>query len=450
MMRVQKFLAAGAIALMTAAGGASAQSIPVERVVSPGGIEAWLVEDHGNPIISVALGFRAGAASDPEGKAGLAEMVSGLLDEGAGDLESQAFQQRLADLAVDLGFDAGRDSFTGSMRTLTENRDAAFDLLRLALTEPRFDPGPVERIRSQILARLASRANDPTEIADRVWWRATFPDHPYGRQPSGRPETIGRITAEDLHNFVDQRFARENLVLGVVGDITAAELGPLLDETFGALPPAAAPVSVGPATPSAAGELIVVDRTVPQSVVMFGQRGLQRNDPDFYAASLVNHILGGGGFSSRLMQEVRVKRGLAYSIGTYLYPLDHAGLLMGHVATQNTRVGESIDVIRAEWRRMQEEGPTAEELADAKTYLIGSYPLNFTSTGSTAQVLVAVQLENLGIDYFDRRTALIEGVTLEDAKRVAGELLDPANLATVVVGAPEGLTPTRPAPEDAS
>jgi zinc protease len=452
MRRFRKALIADTVALvlflLTGPMAFANPSMEVQRVTSPGGIEAWLVEDHSNPILSIAFGFRVGTADDPEGKEGLAEMVSGLLDEGAGDLDSQAFQKRLADLAIDLDFDVGRDDFTGTMRTLSENRDAAFDLLRLALTEPRFDPGPIERIRGQMLVLLARMASEPMQIADQVWWRTLFPDHPYGRRPLGTPETLAAIAPEDLRRFVDRHFARDNLVVGVVGDITAEELAPLLDKTFGGLPARAAPVPMAEAEPGNLGELVVVERAVPQSTVLFGAPGIKRDDPDFYAAMLVNHVLGGGGFSSRLTNEVREKRGLAYSVGSYLLTLDHAGLLRGYVATQNARVADSIAIIREEWRRMREEGPTAEELADAKTYVIGSYPLQFTSTASTAEGLVAVQLERLGIDYFDRREALINAVTLEDARRVARRLLDPATLTAVVVGTPEGLAATLPAPGD--
>ena len=424
-----------------------ADAMDVQAVTSPGGIQAWLVEDHSMPLIAVAIGFHGASSLDPKGKEGLAEMVSGLLDEGAGDIDSQTFQRRLNDLAIDFGFDAGIDDFTGSMRTLSDRRDQAFDLLRLSLTSPRFDPEPVERIRGQLLARLADESSDPDSIANRVWWHASFAEHPYGRQTSGTQTGLKAITADDLRGFVKTRFARDNMVVGVVGDITAKDLQPLLDRTFGALPAKATTTEVGEAAPASAGAVIVVDLHVPQSVVLFGEGGVKRHDPDFYPAYLMNHILGGGGFSSRLTQEVREKRGLAYSIDTDLVALDHVGLVQGMVGTKNASVAEAISLIKQEWRRMRDEGPTEQELADAKLYLTGSYALRFSSTASIARSLVGVQLDGFPPDYFNKRNGYIEAVTLDDVKRVAKQLLDPDKLTFVIVGRPEGVTATQPAPE---
>jgi zinc protease len=434
------------IALVMSAAPARA-AVEVQEVTSPGGIKAWLVEDRSMPLIAVGVGFHGGSTLDPAGKEGLAMFVSGLLDEGAGDLDSRAFQQRLNDLAIDFKFDARIEDFTGSLRTLTEHRDEAFDLLRLALTAPRFDAEPVERIRGQLQAILADESSDPGSIADRVWWRTAFAAHPYGRQTSGTAAGLAAITAEDLRGFVATRFARDNLIVGVVGDIGAAELRPLLDRTFGALPAKGTPAAVAESAPAAPGAVIVVDRALPQSVVLFGANGIKRHDPDFYAAFVMNHILGGGGFASRLMQEVREKRGLAYSIGTSLVTLDHAGVVQGTVGTKNASVAETVALVKQEWRRMRDEGPTEKELADAKLYLTGSYALRFGSTSAIAAGLVGVQLEGFPADYFTRRNDYIDAVTLADAKRVARALLDPDSLTFVIVGEPDGVTATMPAPE---
>ncbi|MFZ5790537.1 MAG: M16 family metallopeptidase [Pseudomonadota bacterium] len=416
-------------------------AVKIERVVSPGGVEAWLVEDHSMPLISVALGFRGGAAADPADKAGLATLVSGLLDEGAGPLDSEAFQRRLSDLAIDLDFDAGMDDFRGSMRTLTEHRDEAFDLLRLALAEPRFDAEPIDRVKGQIQAVIASHADDPATIARDAWWHTVFPDHGYGRDPLGSPESLARITADDLRGFVRAHFARDRLEIGVVGDITAAELAPLLDKTFGALPAEGAPDPVPEAKPVGAGKLIVIRRQVPQSVILLGEPGIKRDDPDFYAATLLMETLGGG-FGSRLTREVREKRGLAYSISADLATYDKAGLILGQTATENGRAKESMAVIRKVWADLAAEGPTQAELDDARSYILGSYPLRFTSSRAIAGNLVSLQLDRLGIDYSERRAALFGSVTLDDVKRVAKRLLDPDALTWVVVGEPDGVDAT--------
>ncbi len=447
--RAVRRCAAGVAFACLLAGTLPAGAFEVEQVTSPGGIVAWLVEDRAIPILTLAVGFRgAGAAGDPAGKEGLATMASGLLDEGAGELGSEAFQRRLADLAVDLSFDAGLDAFTGRLRTLSENRDQAFELLRLALTRPRFDAPAVERMRGQFLAKLAADATEAGEIAARAWWRAAYPRHAYGRPPDGTVAGIKAVEPADLARFVGRRFARDNLVVGVAGDIAAAELAPLLDRVFGALPAQAELPAPGPAEAEAPGEVMVIERDVPQSVVLFGHQGMARHDPDFYAAYLVNYILGGGGFASRLTGEVREKRGLAYSIDTALLTMDHGALVQGMVGTQNERVGESIEVIRQEWRRMREAGPTEQELTDAKTYVVGSYPLRFRSTTHIARLLVDLQLDGFPVDYPKKRKEYFERVTLADAARAARRLLDPARLTIVVVGKPVGVTPTRPAPED--
>ncbi len=447
---VMALLVAATIALSVVFSAVQARAVEVQRVVSPGGIEAWLVEDHTNPIIALELAFQGGAALDPQGKVGLASMVSSIIDEGAGPLDSQAFQGELDNLSITLRFDAGLDSFSGSLETLTENRERAFELLRLALTEPRFDEEPVERIRSQIIARLSRDSEDPNTIASRTLRRLMFGEHPYARPVDGTEASVAGITADDLRGFVKQRFGRDRLFVGVVGDITPQELGKALDETFGALPEKAAPFTLAEAQVHNPGAVVVIDKPIPQSVVALGHQGIKRDDPDYYAAYVVNYILGGGGFSSRLVEEVREKRGLAYSVYAYLAPLDHGAIVAGGTATQNARVGESLQLIRQEWARMAAEGPTAEELDDAKRYLTGSFPLRFNSSDNIAGMLVGMQMEDLGIDYFDKRNGYIEAVTLDDTKRVAKSLYKPDELTVVVVGAPEGITATQEAPAGGS
>jgi zinc protease len=417
-----------------------AAAVTVERVVSPKGIEAWLVQDHANPILSLSLAFRGGAALDPAPKAGLANMVSGLLDEGAGPYDSLAFQQKIEDLAIEIGFDAGKDTFRGHLKTLTANRDTAFELLRLALTQPRFDKEPVERIRGQVLAGLLRELQDPNSVASREFSRLIFAGHPYAQAVRGNPETVKAVQVADLRAFVKANFARDRLVVGVVGDITPEQLAPLLDATFGALPAGAAAVRVPETTPGAAGRIQVIARDNPQSVALFGQPGIKRDDPDWYAAYVMNYVLGGGGFASRLTEQVREKRGLAYSVYSYLIPMEHAAVVMGGVATENSRLAESLELIRAEFARMRDHGLTEKELADAKTYLTGSFPLQMDSTAAIAGLLVQMQLDRLGLDYLDKRNGYIEAVSQDHVLKVARRLLNPDTLTTVVVGKPAGVT----------
>jgi zinc protease len=390
-------------------------------------------------VVTLDVSFRGGAALDPEDKVGRAALTADLLDEGAGELDSQAFQGRLEDLATSLEFAASEDAIGASLRTVTANLTPALDLLRLALSAPRFDDAAVTRVRSQLLAQLARDAREPRYISNRLWWRNAYDGHPYARPLNGTPESIARITTPDLRAVVHDHLARDVMIIGVVGDVTVDTLKSLLDTTFGPLPPHAAKGKVADVVAAAKKPLLLAKLPIPQSVVTFGQPGIKRDDRDWYAAYVMNHILGGGGFSSRLTTEVREKRGLAYSVYSGLEPMQHSGVILGGVATQNDRVAQSIDIIRAEWRRMRDAGPTEAELNDAKTFLTGSFPLSLDSTGHIAGILVAIQRDRLGIDYIERRKALIEGVTLDDAKRVAHRLLDPDKLSFVVVGSPDKL-----------
>jgi zinc protease len=419
-----------------------ASAVTIERVKSPGGIEAWLVRDKAVPLIAMSFTWRGGAALDPDGKEGLAEMAAGTMDEGAGELDAAAFKRALEDISASLGFSVGRDNTRGSLRTLSANRDRAFELLTLAINKPRFDADSVERVRAQMIAGLRGEEQRPGSIADTLWWKTAFPNHPYGRRPGGTAASIAALAREDLQRWLGMRLARANLLVGVVGDIEPVEFGRRLDQVFGGLPPEPAAGEVPEALPVPEGRLLVVNRPIPQAVVAFGEAGLKRADPDYYVATVMNYILGGGGFASRLTDEVRDKRGLAYSVYSHLSPMDRAGLIMGGVATQNARVKESLDVIRAEWARMAEGGATDEEIANAKTYINGSFPLQLDSSNRIAEMLVAIQLDRLGIDYIERRPSLINAVTAEDIRRVARRLLKPESLITVVVGDPANVTPT--------
>ena len=439
-MRIATVFYRGSLAIVALAALAlPARAVTIEEVKSTQGITAWLVEDHSIPVVSMSAAFRGGAALDPAAKRGLANFTVDLLDEGAGDLDSTAYQSKIEDLASRLSFGAGSDMISVRLRTLTGNLAPTFDLLRLALTQPRFDPEPVARVRADVLDSIAREQRQPTSLASRIWWRTAFPAHPYGLSPRGTADTVNAITTDDMRQLVHHRFAKDVLIVGVVGDITPAQLKPLLDSTFGGLPDHAAPDTVPNAAAQTTGEVEVATMPIPQSVVVFGEPGITRDDPDWYAALLDLNILSAGGLTSRVALEVREQRGLAYSVSASLDPLEHAGVILGEVGSQNAHVAESIDVIRNTWRRMHDDGPTAKELAAAKTYVTGSFPLGLDSTSRIAGILVSIQFDRLGIDYLGKRDAIIDSVTLADAKRVAKRLLSPDNLLFAVVGKPDNL-----------
>ena len=434
-----------AILLVALTGAFSpSNAMKIQVVTSPGGITAWLVEAHEVPLIAMRFAFEGGSVQDPEGQNGAAYFVSGMLDEGAGDLNSVAFQERLEETAARMNFNASRDVFMGNFQTLTKNADESFELLRMALNEPRFDKDAVERIRQQILAGLEFDSNDPENVAAREWYKLAFADHPYSRAVKGTKETVGALGGGNLKAYTKRVFARDTLKVAVVGDIDAKSLAKVLDDVFGGLPATGDLTRVPEAKPPVGPQEKLVEMNIPQSVAQFGHSAFKRDDDDFIASYVLNYILGGGGFSSRLMEEVREKRGLAYSVHSYLHPYERAAIYAGNVATKNEAIGTSLDVIRAEIARMAESGPSAEELNKAKQYLTGSYGLRFDTNTKIASQLIWIQLQSLGLDYVDKRNGLIEAVSLDDVKRVAKRLLKADGLIVTIVGKP-GSSPKKPA-----
>jgi zinc protease len=438
---MMKTLASLALVAFTACGGvSSASAMTIEKITSPSGIEAWLVREQSTPLVALNYAFQGGSSQDAASRAGTANLVGDMLDEGAGDLDSKTYHERLENHAIELGFQVGRDYFHGSLRTLNEHRDEAFDLLGLALNKPRFDSDALERVRGQELAGLRRESTNPNNLASLRWWETAFPNHPYGREPKGTLESVPRITADDLHAYVHRVFSRKDLVISIVGDVDAKAAGELIDRAFASLPATSDLQPVPAATLAGAGKRIVIDVDVPQAVVAFGSNGIARNDPDFMAAYVVNHILGGGSFSSRLYREVREKRGLAYGVSNSLVWFRHAAVVLGGTATRADRTADALDIIARETKRMADEGPTPDELAAAKSFLKGSYALNLDTSAKIAAQLTQIQLDKVGIDYIQKRGALIDGVSIDDAKRMAKRLYGNGMLVTVA-GRPKGLAP---------
>jgi zinc protease len=368
-------------------------------------------------------------------------MTLDLLDEGAGELDDRAFHEALERKAIEMNFQPGREYVRGTLRTLKENQNDAFDLLRLALTAPRFEASAVERIRAQIISRLERATTTPNEIASRAWWEAAFPGHPYSWQVNGSLDSVPRITADDLRTYVRRIFTRDTLKVAIVGDVDLATASRLVDHTFGSLPAKGELLPVAEATPQGLGRRIVIDLNVPQTAVTFGGPGVSRNDPDFMAAYIVNHILGGGSFSSRLYQEVREKRGLAYGIFDTLLWFHHSAVMIGGTAVRADATGEALEIIEHQVRMMAKDGPTEDEISKAKAYLKGSYMLALDTSSKIASQLVTQQIDNLGMDYIERRSDMIDAVTIADAKRVANRMLERGFLYTLV-GRPRGVTST--------
>ena len=429
-----------AVALVLAVVPARAE-IAIQNVTSPGGITAWLVEDRNIPFTALEIRFTGGTSLDLPGSRGAVNLMAATLEEGAGPLDAQGFAEARDGLAAGFRFSAGQDTLGVSARFLTENRDAAIDLLRSALIEPRFDEDAVERVKGQILAGLASDAQDPATLAMRRFSEMAYAGHPYASAGDGTLDSVAALTRDDVLDAHKATMTRDRMYVAAVGDISAAELGPLLDRLLGDLP------ALGRQMPSVAGwhldgGVTVVDYPSPQSVILFGQEGLRQDDPDFFAAYILNEVLGGGRFSARLMTELREKRGLTYGVSSFLAPMDYAQAYLGQMATANATVADSIALIRQEWQRLATEGITAEELAATKTYMTGSYPLRFDGNDEIADILVGMQMDGFPIDYPATRNARVEAVTLDDVRRVAARLLVPEKLHFVVAGQPDGVAST--------
>ena len=411
----------------------------VQKVRSPAGIEAWLVEDYSVPLLAVNFGFKGGAAQDPMHKPGVATLLAGLLDEGAGPLDSAAYHQALDDDAIELSFSADRDAMQGRMKTLARNIPRAFELLGLAVTQARIDQEAFERVSGQIGASLRRELNDPDHAAARAFRTLSYPNHPYGQPVKGDLAILATITRDDLLAMRARVMARDTLKIAVVGAIDAETLGRELDHVFAALPAHAELVPVANVALSGIGSREITTIDVPQSTIRFGRQGLMRGDPDFDAATVVNHCLGAGSFTSRLYKEVREKRGLCYSVYSQNSELDHAAMLVGATSTKNERAVEAIDVIRAEIDLMAKDGIGAEELDKARKYLIGSYALRFDTSRKIAGHLVSLQLDGYDVDRLDDRNAMIAGVTVEDAARTAKRLIGDGNLLVTIAGKPVGM-----------
>lgn len=413
--------------------------IAIQEVTSPGGIKAWLVEDHGIPFTALEIRFQGGTSLDAAGKRGAVNLMTALIEEGAADLDAQGFAAARDALAAEFSFSADADGVSVSSRFLTENRDQALALLQSALIQPRFDQDAVDRVREQVLAGLRSDAKDPSAIAGDLTRARLYGDHPYGSSGDGRIDSVTALTRDDIVAAHQGALARDRIFVAAAGDISATELGLLLDDLLGGLPATGAPQPTR-AEMTIKGGVQVQDFPGPQSVVMFGHGGIRFDDPDYFAAVILNEVLGGGRFTARLMTEVREKRGLTYGIGTGLSVSDHSQALMGQFQASNDKVAEAIAVIRDEWAKIAREGITPAELETAKTFMTGSYPLRFDGNGTIASILVGMQIIGLTPDYPKTRNEKVQAVTLDDVKRVAARLIVPEDLAFVVVGQPTGVT----------
>lgn len=415
-------------------------AVEIQEVETPGGFDAWLVEEHSIPFAAIEIRFRGGTSLDAPDKRGAVNLMAGLLEEGSGDMDAQEFTAAREALAASMGFDSGRDSVSVSFRFLSESRADAVALLKQAISDPTFNQDALDRVRAQVLSGIRSNATNPEVIARERFDELAWGNHPYGSQDDGSIETVTALTRDDIIAAHDATMTRDRVYIGAVGDITADELAQVIDTLLGDLPaegaplPEAAEFGLEPGTTS-------VEFETPQAIAIFGHEGIPRDDPDFFAAFILSEIMGGHGFDSRLKEEVRVKRGLTYGIGSYLVPMDLGALNIGQVATVADRMAETVDVVTAEWDRIAEEGVTEEELEAAKLFLTGAYPLRFDGNATIARILVGMQMDDLPVDYIQTRNDQVNAVTLDEANRVAKRIYRPEDLSFVIVGPAGAVSP---------
>ena len=411
--------------------------LDIQEVKSESGLTAWLVEDHSVPVIALNIGFKnAGSAYDPANKQGLARLVSNTMDEGAGSLNAKSFQKELRDLSINLGFSAGRDNFSASLKTLTKNKKRAFELLELALTQPRFDKDAVERMRQANQSRIRSSLSDPSWIAARIMNDKAYEGHPYSMNNGGTLSSLDNISIKDLKAFHEQRIGRNNIAIAVAGDITADELKTVLDEIFSDIKT----VDLKPVENidiQNGGQTFLYKHDVPQVFIEIMQPSIKIDDPAYQAAQVMNFILGSSGFGSRLTEEIREKRGLTYGVYSYFNNMNYAQSLAVSTSTSVENTGKMLSLIKAEFNKLAQTPISEQELQDAKSYLLGSLPLSLTSTDKISGLMLQMQLNGRSIDYLDTRQETIKAMRIEDIQKIAKRLLNPEKFTTVLVGQPE-------------
>lgn len=411
----------------------------IQTLTTKRGIDAWLVEDDNIPFVALEIRIKGGTSIEPMDQRGIVNLMMGLLEEGSGAMDARAFSMARDSLAANFGYDAYSDAVSISARFLTENRDQAIALLRQSIVDPRFDQDAIDRVRGQVESIIQSQEKNPDEMVSRAWDSEAYGNHPYASQDIGTADTLATITAKDLKDIHRDIMVQDRVIVSAVGDISAAELSDLIDDLLGDLPISSPLPLPDRAVIGLKSGVRVIPFETPQSVILFGSEGINRNDPDFFAAFVLNTIFGGGNFENRLMIELREKRGLTYGVGTYLSSRDYADLFVGKFATANDRVGEAIQVVQDVWRDIAANGVTQDELDQAKTYLTGAYPLRFDGNAKIANILIGMQYDGLTPDYVKNRNDFINAVSLQDVKRVAERVIQPEALRFMIVGSPQGL-----------
>lgn len=420
------------------------QFLPITEIKTDSGVSVWLAQDKSLPIIAMQFMFvESGTAIEPQGKQGLVRLLSNTMDEGADDLDSHTFQKLLSDNSITLSFIASRDGFGGKLKMLSRHQDQAFDLLRKAITAPRFDEDPVSRMKDANLVRIKSSLSDPEWMAARILNEYAFSGHPYSKNSGGTISSLSALTADDLRSFQNEYLSRDRLIVAVSGDIDAQTIKTKIDAVFASLPSKAPDIQIPDTTISNGGEVYLYEQDIPQTMIEIALPSFGREDTDYYALQVLNYILGGAGFGSRLMEEAREKRGLTYGIYSSINNYKHVNMLGISTSTKNESASEMLQIIKEQLTRLQNEPVSAQELKDAKSYITGSMPLALTSYDQIVGMMMGLRMDDLPADYLDHYADKINAVTAQDIQRVAKRVLSPSTMMVVLVGKPENITPTQ-------
>ncbi len=430
------FLSAGLILVLSAFGAWShAADIAPVRVTTPNGMTVLVLEQHFLPIVEIHALIKAGSAQDPPEKAGLANLVASLLDEGTTTRTSKQLAELIDFVGGSLEAKASEDFTTASVRVLKKDVELGFTLLADILMHPAFPKQEFERVRAQILGEIASDNDDPGHVAMKAFNQLLFHNHPYRWPVNGTEDTLSKVTLADVQSFYAREYLPNQTILTVVGDVTVEQATALVQTHFGSWKKGPAPVHAV-RKPAAIDKKSVqlIEKDLTQSTIVLGHGGISRTNPDYYAVTVMNHILGAGGFSSRLMDSIRDKQGLAYGIMSHFDARAMPGSFWVSLQTRTETTNQAISGVLAEIKAIREAPVTDQELSEAKSFLMGSFPLRLDTTAKLAQVLAQVEFFGLGFEYFTQYPKWIERVTKEDVQRVARQYLNPQHYALVVVG----------------
>jgi zinc protease len=408
--------------------------VKIENWVSPGGARVFFVESRVLPMLDVQVDFAAGSMFDPPGKSGTAALTRSVLGLGAGKLDETAIAEQMADIGATLGGGADTDRASVAVRTLAaaEKRDAALGVLRSVLHAPRFEAAIFEREKARTVAGLKEAMTRPDSIAGKAFWAAMYPDHPYGR--AATPESVAALTRDELVAHHARYYTAANASITLVGDISRGEAEKIAEAIAAGLPKGE-PATLPPAPNVAAGKAVKLEHPASQAHIHIGMPAIERGNPDFFPLIVGNYTLGGGGFVSRLMKEVRDKRGYAYSVSSYFNPLRQAGPFQIGLQTKRAQAKDAIAVSRDVLDGFLKDGPSPEELAAAKANLTGSFPLRLDSNKKILDNVAVIGFYGLPLDYLDNYQQRVQAVTVDDVKRAFSRYVRPADLMTVTVAA---------------